>query len=77
MIDFDNIEIETSLEEAFSVDEEKPCYFDKIPDEVLENIISFVPNKKSCFLVNKQFNQEAIKATRNRYCLKLNQSSVS
>lgn len=51
-------------------------FFDKMPDEILEKIIRFVPCKKNCFLVNKKFNQEATNATRNRMVLMLDRDMV-
>jgi hypothetical protein len=50
--------------------------FDMLPDEILEMIISFVPSKMNCFLVNKRFNRETINATRNRLILKLDSDTV-
>lgn len=49
----------------------------KVPDEVLETIISFVPSKKNCFLVSKRFHEESIKATRNKCWLNMTAENVS
>lgn len=64
----DNIKYETN---------DETCFFDeKLPDHILEKIISFVPNKDNCFLVNKRFQKESINATRNRYRLLLDNKNV-
>lgn len=55
---------------------DETCFFDKVPDEVLEKILSYVPIKDNCFLVNKKFHKESIYATRNRCRLLLNDDNV-
>lgn len=53
------------------------CFFDKMPEEIIENIISFVPCKNNCFLVSKKFNRESTNATRrNQLTLQLDQGDM-
>lgn len=47
------------------------CWINLLPDEIIERIISFVPCKESCFLVNSTFKREATKTIQTRCSLKL------
>lgn len=57
--------------------DEDEDFFLKLPNEILAKIISFVPSKKSCFLVNKRFHQESIRATRNKCWLDMKYRNVN
>lgn len=47
-----------------------------LPEHITRKIISFVPIKDNCFLVNKTFEEEAIELIRHRCFLKLNRNTV-
>lgn len=70
----EKINCETSHEKASEhASGKEQDNYEKIPDEVFEMILSYVPCIKYCFLVSKKFNQKVTDSTRNnRYRLVLN-----
>lgn len=45
------------------------AYFDSLPEEIIEKILSNVHDKKSCYLVNKSFNELCLKLDQDKFCV--------
>lgn len=72
------LKLELSIDESCrQSQQETNTTIEKVPEEVLEMILTYVPCKEYCFLVNKMFQKAAVGASRNRIMLIVNKNSVN
>lgn len=72
------LKLELSIDESCrQSQQETNTTIEKVPEEVLEMILTYVPCKEYCFLVNKMFQKAAVGASRNRIVLTVDKNSVN
>lgn len=71
------LKLELSIDESYEQSQQETNTIEKVPEEVLEMILKYVPCKTNCFLVNKMFQKAAIGAIRNCFLLTIDKNSVN
>lgn len=45
------------------------AYFDSLPEEIIEKILSNVEDKKNCYLVSRRFNELCLNLDQDKFCV--------